>query len=204
MPKIDEDAKTWEMRLAGRVGEAVQKRRKALKWTGVQLAERTAELGYPITRVAISKIEGNSRAGKIDVAELLVLAAALDIAPVLLLCPNFPDGQVETVPGHSVHSRPAVKWFSGLGAELVEAQALLEEGERRLSQMREIARSPDATSQERKLLSSDITYAERTLDALRDNVTRKKHELWGEFDDKDPVGRAFRRLATAAGGESDE
>ena len=56
---------------------------------GVELAERTAELGYPITRVAISKIERNSREGKLDVAELLVLAEALGIAPVLLLAPGF-------------------------------------------------------------------------------------------------------------------
>jgi transcriptional regulator with XRE-family HTH domain len=188
MPKIDVAAKAWELTLAERVGKAVQKRRKALKWTGVELAEQTAELGYPITRVAISKIEGNSRAGKLDVAELLILAAALDIAPVLLLAPGFPtDGQVETQPGHSVDSRQAVKWFSGLGAELIEAQALAEEGERRLSHLREIAASPDTTSEYRKLLRSDIRYAERTLETLRDDVARKKLELWGELDGEGPA-----------------
>src|SRR3954451_3004693 len=111
MPKIDPAAKAWESTIAKRIGTAVQKRRKALSWTGVQLADRTAELGYPITRVAISKIETNSRAGKFDVAELLVLAEALGIPPVLLLAADFPDGKVETLPGHTVDSLDAVRWF---------------------------------------------------------------------------------------------
>ena len=142
MPKINEAVKAWEMRVAGRVGKAVQKRRKAKGWTGVELAERTAELGYPITRVAISKIERNTREGKLNVAELLVLAEALGIAPVLLLAPDFPDGEVETRPGRSVDSRQAVGWFSGREAELIEADALAAEGDRRLSDMREREAAP--------------------------------------------------------------
>lgn len=134
MPNIDAAAKAWELDLAQRVGEAVQARRKALKMTAQRLAERTAELGYPITRVAISKIESNKRAGKLDVAELIVLAKGLEMPPILLLYPGFPDGydatvdkrsgpgepytvdfagDVETLPGKSDSSREAVLWFSG-------------------------------------------------------------------------------------------
>lgn len=183
MPNINEAAKAWELKLAGQFGLAVQARRKALKMTAQQLAERTAELGYPITRVAISKIEGNARAGKLGVAELLVLAAALDIPPVLLLAPGFPtNGQVETRPGYDVDSRQAVKWFSGVAATLVKAQADVEEGERRLSAMKELASSPETASEQRKLLISDIGYAERTLETLRNDAARKKRELWGDFD----------------------
>jgi transcriptional regulator with XRE-family HTH domain len=84
MPNVDAGAKAWELELAGRIG-AVHVRRKALNLTAQQLAERTKNLGYPITRVAISKIEGNMRTGKIDVADLLVLAAALDLPTISLL-----------------------------------------------------------------------------------------------------------------------
>ena len=111
----------------------------------MELAERAADLGYPMTRVAISKIEGNSRAGKLDVAELLVLAAVLHIPPALLLAPDFPDGKVETRPGHSVDSREAVAWFSGRGTELVAADALAVEAGKRLSQMRDSLARPDLT-----------------------------------------------------------
>jgi transcriptional regulator with XRE-family HTH domain len=113
MPHIDQSAKTWEMELSGRIGVAVQARRKALKLTAQQLAERTRELGYLVTRVAISKIETNNRAGKFDVAELIVLAVALEIPPMLLLFPNYPDGVVEALPAREVYARHAADWFGG-------------------------------------------------------------------------------------------
>jgi transcriptional regulator with XRE-family HTH domain len=113
MPNVDGAAKAWEMDLSRRVGVAIQARRKALKLTAQQLAERTKDLGYHVTRVAISKIEGNLRAGKLDVAELFVLAVALEIPPALLLFPNFPDGSVELVPGGHAHVENGVNWLSG-------------------------------------------------------------------------------------------
>jgi transcriptional regulator with XRE-family HTH domain len=115
MPNIDPAAKTWELDLARRIGEAVKARRKALKLTAVELAERTKELGYPITRVAITKIEGNNRAGKFDVAELLVIAAALNTSPALLLYPGPYNEDVELLPGEVCAEFDAVQWFSGSG-----------------------------------------------------------------------------------------
>jgi transcriptional regulator with XRE-family HTH domain len=187
MPNINESAKTWELKLAGQLGLAVQARRKALRMTAQQLAERTAELGYPITRVAISKIEGNMRAGKIGVAELLALAAALDIPPVLLLSPGFPDGQVETRPGRSVDAREAVLWFAGhlhamAGAELVKTHNLMVQTEQRLARMREIVSDPDAGPEEIKSVRADMAYAETVLERLRGDVAREKNELWAGVD----------------------
>jgi transcriptional regulator with XRE-family HTH domain len=118
MPHIDQSAKTWEMELSGRIGAAVQARRNALKLTAQQLAERTRALGYLVTRVAISKIETNNRAGKFDVAELLVLAAALDLAPVQLIFPDLVDGPVQVLPNRTVTSANAVAWFAGDGRRL--------------------------------------------------------------------------------------
>jgi transcriptional regulator with XRE-family HTH domain len=113
MPNVDEAAKAWEMKLAGRVGDAIKARRNALKLTAVDLAERTKALGYPVNRVAISKIEGNLRAGKLDVAELLILAVALEIPPALLLLPTFPDGAVELLPRSSTSTLKAREWICG-------------------------------------------------------------------------------------------
>ncbi len=190
MPNVNEAAKAWESELAGRFGIAVQARRKALKMTAQRLAERTAELGYPITRVAISKIEGNMRAGKIDVAELLVLAAALDIAPVLLLAPAFPDGEVETRPGRSVDSREAAQWFAGqlpsmASADLFQTDRLLAETEKRLARTREILAQRDIGPQEAEVRREDIEHGKELLVKLRVDVAREKDELWGgaSFDD---------------------
>jgi transcriptional regulator with XRE-family HTH domain len=113
MPNVDQAAKKWELELSERVGTAIQARRKALGLTAEQLAERTKELDYHVTRVAISKIERNLRAGKLDVAELFVLAVALEIPPALLLFPNFPDGSVELVPNGPAHVENALNWLSG-------------------------------------------------------------------------------------------
>lgn len=117
MPSIDENAKQWQLEMSARVGRAVQEARKALGWTAQELSIRTYELGYPVTRVAISKIESNSRAGKLDLGELVSLAAALDIPPVLLLYPGYPDLDVEVLPSlKKVTSSLAARWFSGIAA----------------------------------------------------------------------------------------
>jgi transcriptional regulator with XRE-family HTH domain len=115
MPNIDPGAREWELDLAGRIGKAVASRRKALGLTAVEVADRTKELGYPITRVAVAKIENNGRAGKIDVAEILVLAAALDLPPVLLLLPSYPDGEAELLPGRPAKDGDSLAWITGTG-----------------------------------------------------------------------------------------
>jgi transcriptional regulator with XRE-family HTH domain len=114
MPSIDLEAKAYEMTRSGWFGNAVSWRRNALKLTASELARRTAELGYPISRGAIAKIESNVRSGKIDVAEVLVLAAALDIPPVLLLFPGVAtDGGAVILPNFITKEDDAVRWMAG-------------------------------------------------------------------------------------------
>lgn len=114
MPSIDEEAKAFELALAERFGRAVKTRRLALKLTASALSRRTAELGYPITRGAIARIESNSRLGKVDVAELFALAVALDIPPALLLFDRFPSAQpVEVLPGYQTPMGEAMQWLCG-------------------------------------------------------------------------------------------
>lgn len=91
----------------------MQARRKELGLTASALAERTAELGYPVSRVAIGKIETGHREGKLDLAELVVLGAALRIPPVMMVYPDLPDGQVELLPGREKSSVEALAWFTG-------------------------------------------------------------------------------------------
>lgn len=122
MPHIDPTAKAWEESLSKRVGATVARLRTELGLTAVQLSERTRKLGYPISRVAITKIENNSRAGKLDVTEWIVLAYALDVAPGALLYPDLPDGQVEVLPGWFLESWVALLSLDG------EAKGVSEEG----------------------------------------------------------------------------
>ncbi|WP_156666075.1 helix-turn-helix domain-containing protein [Rhodococcus sp. HS-D2] len=108
------EAKEWASETARRVGEEVRRLRADVhEMSAVQLANRTAELGYPITRGTIAKIESNSRAAKLDVVEVAVLAKALRVPPLQLLYPELPDGPVEVLPGVTVRSVSAMTWFSG-------------------------------------------------------------------------------------------
>ena len=114
MPSINMDAKIFENTLASWFALAVRNRRRALKLTASELSRRTDELGYKISRGAIAKIEAEVRSGKIDVAEVLVLSAALDIPPALMLFPNFStDGTHRVLPNVTVRSEDAVRWVAG-------------------------------------------------------------------------------------------
>ena len=194
MPHIDETAKAWQLDLAGRVGAAVLARRKVLGLTAVQLAERTRALGYPITRVAITKIENNARAGKLDVSELLVLGKALEIPPALLLFPGYPDGKVKLLPGFEAASDEAVRWVSGAavwpikfvgtsvevsgsndGTELVdEADTLLKYG---MGIMEETFAGGES-AMTRELIGRYEAKAEQTAT----KIARIRARLWGESD----------------------
>ncbi|MEV6660633.1 helix-turn-helix domain-containing protein [Nocardia fluminea] len=113
MPTTDENAKSWQESLAARTGRAVRKARESAGLTAAQLSDRTRDIGYPIHRIAISKIENGARVGKLDVAELVVLARALEVPPVELIYPDLPDGPVEVWPDQQTTNFQAVQWFSG-------------------------------------------------------------------------------------------
>jgi transcriptional regulator with XRE-family HTH domain len=102
----------WHIATAERIGRAVAKSRKDLGMTAQQLAERCKDLGAPIHRTTITKIE-NGRA-RFDVGELLILAAALHVPPVVLLYPDLPDGDVEIIPGRPANSWTAYLWAAGM------------------------------------------------------------------------------------------
>lgn len=195
MPSIDPNGKAWQLELAARVGKAVKMRRRALKLTAQQLAQRTAALGYPVTRVTISKIESNVRAGKFDVAEWLVLAQALEIPPALMLFPDYPDGPVQTLPGNEAKSVAAAWWVSGTHAltggnvgvdlvALVDQHADLTwelrhlDGEL-LTQMIAGGDSKQVRDEAEEALKRQIRNAEGQLEFVAAGIRRAKDELWG-------------------------
>jgi transcriptional regulator with XRE-family HTH domain len=87
------------------------------KLTAQGLADRCTELGLPIGRPAIAKMERGLR-DTITVAELEVISRALSVSPADLM---FPLGQRETVellPGYHVPTWTAVMWFGGFSARV--------------------------------------------------------------------------------------
>ena len=116
-----ESARLWREALAERFGRAVRVARANNGWTAAELSARTAAAGFPIHRIAISKIENGQREGKVDLAEVISLATALGITPVQLLFPD--DGRVEVWPGVEMSNPEALQWFSG---QITGAQRKLE------------------------------------------------------------------------------
>ena len=80
--------------------------------SALELADATTRLGYPITRSQIANYE-SGRKQSLDVAELMVLAAALDVAPLELLFPGKADSPVKRLPGQTVPTAHAASWFAG-------------------------------------------------------------------------------------------
>jgi len=63
------------------------------------LSTKLGEVGRPLTHSAVDQIEKGTR--RVDVDDLMALAAALDVSPATLLMPVGDEGQEVTVTGHS-------------------------------------------------------------------------------------------------------
>jgi len=75
------------------------------------LADECAKLGLPLGRVTITKLEGGKREA-VSIAEMIVLARALSVAPAdLLIRPGTP-GTVEMLPGDFWPAADAARWLA--------------------------------------------------------------------------------------------
>lgn len=88
----------WSNRLVQTIGEQIKVRRAELGLTAQELADRTEQLGHPISRSTISQFEAGTRKGRIVIGDLLILAEALATSIGHLMYPGQPDGNVERVP----------------------------------------------------------------------------------------------------------
>jgi transcriptional regulator with XRE-family HTH domain len=102
----------WPDRLTRVVADEVRRYREKRKMSTQRLDERTAELGMRIPRSVLANLESGRR-NTVSAAEILVLAAALDVSPALLL---FPVGRLElmdALPDLPMPPWQAFEWFTG-------------------------------------------------------------------------------------------
>ncbi len=104
----------WPTRAAQLVAREVRRYREAQrpKMSTQKLADRTAELGMAIPRSVLANLESGRRE-TVSVSEVLVLAAALNVAPIELMCPVGFDKQTEMLPGRMMDPPDAMRWFTG-------------------------------------------------------------------------------------------
>lgn len=98
------------------VGKTVKRLREAHGWKVVNLADRTKDIGAPIHRVALKKLEDGDR-DYVTITELIGLAAALGVPPISLLIPNSAE-TIEVLPGKNMMGLDALGWFIGAGGYL--------------------------------------------------------------------------------------
>jgi transcriptional regulator with XRE-family HTH domain len=112
-----EQDRDWSAKIAAQVGRQIAHFRakgfaQGKRMTAQGLADRCAELGLPLDRAVIAKLEKGLRQ-TITVGEVLVLAKALGVPPLLLVFPVGQQALTEALPGRAVPTWNAAKWFAG-------------------------------------------------------------------------------------------
>ena len=102
----------WAVEAVHELGKRVASWRERRGMTVQQLSDRCAELGLPIGRVTIAKLENGLRQG-VTPYEVIVLAAVLGVAPIELILPIGREKRVQLWPGAEVDPLSAVRWFCG-------------------------------------------------------------------------------------------
>ena len=102
----------WQEYLARTVGREVLRQRHRRRLSAPQLADRTAELGVPVSRSVLAALEAGKR-DTVTTGEVLVLAASLGVAPSELICPVGFDEQIELLPDRMVDPLAASRGIDG-------------------------------------------------------------------------------------------
>ncbi|HEY7360929.1 MAG TPA: helix-turn-helix transcriptional regulator, partial [Streptosporangiaceae bacterium] len=102
----------WAARVTQAIAGEIRQRRKARGMSAEDLAAACADLGMPIPRSTLADLE-NGRRASISVAEWLAIAAALDVPPVMLLCPVGTAETAEVLPGAEAPAFRAAQWVAG-------------------------------------------------------------------------------------------
>jgi transcriptional regulator with XRE-family HTH domain len=102
----------WAARITRSIAGEIRQRRKARGMSAEDLAAACTDLGMPIPRSTLADLE-NGRRASISVAEWLAIAAALDVPPVMLLCPVGAAETAEVLPGAEAPAFRAAQWVAG-------------------------------------------------------------------------------------------
>jgi transcriptional regulator with XRE-family HTH domain len=102
----------WQARLTQVSADQVRRYRKQRNMSAQMLSDRCAELGFAIPRPVLSNLE-NGRREAVSLAELLILAAALEVPPLLLIAPVGLREDLEILPTANIPTWDAAKWVTG-------------------------------------------------------------------------------------------
>lgn len=108
---MTDDAKIPAGSVGDNIATAVREIREAKRLPYTELSERLTELGRPIPVLGLRRIEKGER--RVDVDDLVALARALGVPPVLLAFPLGRCALTSPLPGKDRPTWLALKWFIG-------------------------------------------------------------------------------------------
>lgn len=111
-PAAEGSGQAWPSSVTRVVAAQIRLWRERRGLSALQLSERTKGLGYHIPRSVIANLE-NDRRDTISVAEILVVAAALDVPPIMLITAVGQEPAVEILPNVVVTPWKARGWIVG-------------------------------------------------------------------------------------------
>ncbi len=155
---------SWPDEVTARIASEIKRLRGAR--SGQWLSDRTEELGHRVSRSTISEIE-TGRRKSITVTDLVLLAAALETAPIALIYPGPYLGEwVHITPSMELPKIAAVEWFSG---ELDSVSPVPGDDDGRLIQIPMLA----AMNYWEQLRPLRVARRVRELDTRRKDVLRE-------------------------------
>ena len=102
----------WPARLTAITAERIKTYRQMRGMSAQQLADVCKRIGYEVPRSVIANIESGRRPW-LSVAELLTIAQALGVSPVLLIIPLESGRVFEVRPDEYAAGWSAAQWFTG-------------------------------------------------------------------------------------------
>ncbi|MFI5657956.1 helix-turn-helix domain-containing protein [Streptomyces sp. NPDC051684] len=121
-----DDVLEWEDHVMATVAGAIRRRRKELRWSAQDLADKCEEVGYPIPRNVIANMESGRRA-TLPLVEVMVLARALRVTPISLIYPVGYVPEVRALPYED--PRPTwdvLQWFTGQDPDFGSEDSMLD------------------------------------------------------------------------------
>lgn len=158
---------SWPETLTKSVVNQISRYRKERGLSYQQLADRCTALGYPTIRTTLANLEAHKRKS-LTLHELIILAAALEVPPVLLMFPGIPDGEIQILPNKTQKAWDALKWFTG-ETKVPKAASQPGDPEYPLTLMRELDSIPHQIAQ----LKADFHETKQQYDAAMEAANQE-------------------------------
>ena len=172
----------WEDHVMATVAGEVRRRRKELRWSAQDLADRCEEIGYPIPRNVIANMESGRRA-VLPLVEVMVLAKALRMSPISLIYPVGYVDDIRQLPYQDPQPAwDALQWFTGNSPAEDATDHMLDHFLAHDLELRSALAAVESEDYERWKVKTapnrvQREAAERALARYADQAANAKHEL---------------------------